>query len=105
MGDNCLLLQVLVLATTAVVFTTSTICNKMIWSIEENSFGASSGVTGEMVMEMGQYKVKTSQRTDSEPVKDLISKLHGATNIQYKHKSFTAVLQPKDLKKVSNYNM
>ena len=52
-------------------------------------------------MEMGQYRVKTSQRTDSEPVKDLISKLHGATNIQYKHKSFTAVLQPKDLKKVT----
>ena len=67
-------------------------CKKMIWK-------DSTGVTND-VMETGLYTVKTTRRTGSAEVQDLISRLDGATNIQYKHNSFTAVLQPKDLKKV-----
>ena len=85
---------------TAVVFTASMACDKMILNVEDNSATVSSGVANNVVMEMGRYMVRTTQRTDSAPVKDLVSKLRGASNIQYRHKSFTAVLQPKDLKKV-----
>ena len=55
------------------------------------------------VMEMGHYFVRTTHSTDSVEVRNLISTLDGANNIQYKCKSFTAFLQPRDLKKVVIY--
>ena len=93
------LLQVLVLAMTAVVFTASLKCNKIISSVTEDSATVNNGATSD-VLEMGQYMVRTTERTDSVSVKGLISRLHGASDIQYKHRSFIAILQPKDLKKV-----
>lgn len=97
MGTSYQLFQILVLMT-AVVFTASMACNKMILStsVAENSPTANSSD----VMEMGRYKVKTILRTDSKPIKSLISKLRGANEIKYNHRSFVAILQPKDLKKV-----
>ena len=92
-----LLLQVLVLMTTAVVFTASLKCNKMIVSAKDNSANV---VNNDVVVEMGRYVVRTTERTDSDPVKNLVSKLRGASDIKYRHKKFTAILQPRDLKKV-----
>lgn len=96
MDINYQLIQVMVLAMTAVAFTASMTCNKMIVSVEESS---TTGANND-IMEMGQYIVRTTRRTKSASVQDLVSNLHGASDINYKHKSFTAVLQPKDLKKV-----
>ena len=95
------LLQAIVFAMTAVVFTASITCDKMIMpSAEKSTTGGSNPI-----LEMGRYMVRTTQRTDTAPVKDLMSNLDGASDIKYKHKSFTAVLQPKDLKKVHMYNI
>ena len=94
MGMNSLLLQALVLVMTAVAFTASLKCDKMILSAKENP------ATNDAVLEMGRYMVRTTQRTHSGLVKDLVSRLHGANDIEYRGKSFTAVLQPRDLKKV-----
>lgn len=99
MDINYQLIQVMVLAMTAVAFTASMTCNKMIVSVEESSTTVKFGANND-VMEMGQYIVRTTRRTKSASVQDLVSNLHGASDINYKHKSFTAVLQPKDLKKV-----
>lgn len=97
------LLQSLLLAAIAAVLTESMACNKMIpMSTAKNSTTAKTGMSND-IMEMGKYKVRTSKRTDSDLVKALISKLKGASDMQYRRKSFTAVLQPKDLKKVNNY--
>ena len=74
-------LLLLLVASTA-VYTAATICKK------------------DGVMEMGQYSVTTNQSTDSVEVKNLILTLDGVNNIRYKCKSFTAFLQPSDLKKV-----
>ena len=89
-------LQILVLAVTAVVFTASMTCDKMILS---DSAAVNNGATN-YVFEMSRYRVRTTRRIASNPVRDLVSTLHGASEIQVKRKSFTAVLQPRDLKKV-----
>ena len=95
MNFSLRLLQLLLLAATTTVFTGAMICKKMISLVE------STGITND-VMEMGRYTVRTTSRTDSTELQDLISllKLEKATDIQYKQRSFTAILQPKDLKKV-----
>ena len=89
-------LQILLLVATTAVYTAAMTCNKMIWneSSNENIRAADD------IMEMGQYTVRTTRRTDSAELQDLISTLDGASDIQYKRNSFTAVLQPKNLKKV-----
>ena len=97
MGITYLLLQVLVLITTAVVFTASLKCNKMILSAKDNT---AAGVNNDAILEKGRYVVRTTLRTNSNPVKDLVSRLRGASDIKYRHKKFAAVLQPRDLKKV-----
>ena len=95
MNSSLWSLQVLLLASTTAVFTGAMICKKTISLVE------STGITND-IMEMGRYKVRTTSRTDSTELQDLISllTLNEASDIQYRHKSFTAVLQPKDLKKV-----
>ena len=77
---NSLLLQALVLVMTAVAFTASLKCDKMILSAKENP-GANDAV-----LEMGRYMVRTTQRTHSDPVKDLISRLRGTSDIKYRQK-------------------
>ena len=88
--------QLLLLVATTAVYTAAMTCNKMIWDESSND----NTRTTNDIMEMGQYVVRTTRRTDSAELQDLISTLDGASDIQYKHNSFTAVLQPKDLKKV-----
>ena len=90
--------QLLLLVATTAVYTAAMTCNKMIWDESSNDNTKSS--TANDIMEMGQYVIRTIRRTDSAELQDLISTLDGASDIQYKHNSFTAVLQPKDLKKV-----
>ena len=82
---------------TMAVFTAAMTCNKM---IKDKTSNERMGASNDDILEMGQYLVRTSRRTDSAEVQDLISTLDGASNIKYKHNSFTALLQPKDLKKV-----
>ena len=90
-------LQILLLVvTTTAVYAVAMTCDKMIWEKSSNE----NTRTVNDIMEMGQYTVRTTRRTDSAEVQDLISILDGASGIQYKHNSFTAILQPKDLKKV-----
>ena len=103
MGISHQLLQVLVLAMTAVVFTASMRCNKLLTSNTENSTAVNNEATSD-VLETGKYIVRTTERTDSASVRGLISKLQGAnhSDIEYRHRSFTAILLPKDLKKVAN---
>ena len=94
--------QILLLVATMAVYTAAMTCNKMIWDESSNENMRSRGADD--IMEMGQYIVRTTRRTDSAELQDLISTLDGASDIQYKRNSFTAVLQPKDLKKVLQTN-
>ena len=89
----------LLVVTTIAVYTAAMTCDKMIWEKSSNE----NTRTANDIMEMGQYTVRTTRRTDSAQVQDFISTLDGASDIQYKHNSFTAILQPKDLKKVCSY--
>ena len=89
-------LQLLLLIGTTAVLTAAATCKNVIWHTSSNG---NTGATAD-IMETGQYKVKTTMKTDSAEVQDLISKLNGASDIQYKQHSFTAILRPKDLKKV-----
>ena len=89
-------IQLLILLLTSAVFTAAMPCNKMIL---ENSSNENMAATND-VMEMGQYIVRTTRRTDSAEIREMISTLDGASDVQYKRNSFTAVLEPKDLKKV-----
>ena len=91
-------LQLLLLMGTTAVLTAAMTCKNFIWHTSSNG---NTGATAD-IMETGQYMVKTTMRTDSAEVQDLISKLNGASDIQYNQHSFTAILQPKDLKKVIN---
>ena len=87
----------LLIVTTTAVYTAAMTCDKMIW---EESSNEKMRTTNDIIMEMGRYTVRTTRRTDSAEVQDLISTLDGASDIQYKLNSFTATLRPKDLKKV-----
>ena len=100
MNSSLWSLQVLLLAATTTVFTGAMVCKKTISLVE------STGITND-IMEIGRYTVRTTRRTGSTELQDLISllTLNEASDIQYRHKSFTAVLQPKDLKKVSQGNL
>ena len=95
---NYPMLQALVLVMTTVVFTASLKCDKLIMIAED---GSRTRVTNDVVLEMGRYRVRTTQKTSSDPVKDLVSRLRGASDIKYRGKTLTAVLQPRDLKKVT----
>lgn len=53
------------------------------------------------ILETGRYEVRTTPRTNSTEVQGLIAELDGASDIQYSVSLFTAILQPKDLKKVT----
>ena len=88
-------LQLLLLIGTTAVLTAAMTCKNIIWDTSSNG---NTGATTD-ILETGQYMVKTTMRTDSAEVQDLISR---ASDIQYKQHSFTAILQPKDLKKVIN---
>ena len=91
-------LQLLLLMGTTAVLTTAVTYKNI---ISDTSSNGNTGATTD-ILETGQYMVRTTMRTDSAEVQDLISKLNGASDIQYKRHSFTAILQPKDLKKVIN---
>ena len=91
-------LQLLLLIGTTTVLTAAMTCKNIIWDTSSNG---NTGATTN-ILQTGQYTVRTTMRTDSSEVQDLISKLNGASDIQYKRHSFTAILQPKDLKKVIN---
>ena len=94
-------LQLLLIISTTAVLTAAMTCKNMIVDMSSNgNMGATSDI-----LETGQYLVRTTIKTDSAEVKDLISKLNGASDIQYKQHSFTAILQPKDLKKVINISI
>ena len=83
----------LVMVATAMV-TSAIICDKL---IDDN---ASLGNTRDKIMDAGRYMVNTTGSTKSQQVQLLIDRLNGARDIRYTDDSFTAVLEPKDLKKV-----
>ena len=93
------LLQLLLLTTVTKISNGRSICKS------KTALAESGGLTYD-VMEMGRYMVRTIMRTDSVEVQLLITSLaldEATGDIQYKSKSFIAVLQPKDLKKVCIY--
>ncbi|XP_065895289.1 uncharacterized protein [Dysidea avara] len=83
----------LVMVATAMV-TSAIICDKL---IDDN---ASLGNTRDKIMDAGRYMVNTTGSTKSQQVQLLIDRLNGARDIRYTDDSFTAVLEPKDLKKL-----
>lgn len=89
----------MLLASTTQVFTTAMICNKMLW---KKRSGESNNAVDD-IMEMGRYTITTTNRTDSPIIQRLISALDGLSSIQYEDNSFTAILLPKVLKKVTTY--
>jgi len=91
-----LLLQFLLLLLTAKIFTSAVTCKKLVLS---NGSTGNVGASRD-IMETGRYTVRTSQRIDSQNVQDLVDKLDGARDISYQMMRFTAILEPKDLKKV-----
>ena len=93
------LLQILLLVTvTTKFFTLAMTCDKL---IDSGSIGNTGAPTE--IIETGRYEVRTFARTNSTEVRSLIAELDGASDIQYKVAWFTAILQPKDLKKVQLY--
>lgn len=94
------ILQVALLIAISTKFLASAmICSKL---IESNSTGNTSTGASKEIMEMGRYEVRTTARTNSAEVRSLIAELDGANDIQYNVAWFTAILQPKDLKKVAS---
>ena len=92
------LLQILFLVTVNTKFLTVAMsCDKLIQTGSIGNTGAP-----EEIMETGRYEVRTFARTNSNEVRDLIAELDGASGIQYRIAYFTAILQPKDLKKVAS---
>ena len=94
------LLKLLLLITATTISTGRSICKT------KTSLAKSGSILTYDVMEMGRYMVRTTMRTNSMKVQHLIASLalnKVTGDIQYKSKSFTAVLQPKSLKKVRMY--
>jgi len=96
--NSRLLLQFLLLLLTATVFTSAVTCKKLILS---DGPTGNVGASRDDIMETGRYTVRTTQKTDSRSVKDLLNELDGARDIEYHLMWFTAILEPKDLKKVA----
>ena len=84
----------LVVATTAMV-TSAMTCEKL---VDENGSMGNTGAAE--IMDTGRYRVNTTVNTSSQQVQSLIDRLNGASDIQYTKNSFSAILKPKDLKKV-----
>lgn len=99
---NFVLLQILFLVTVTTKFlTVAMTCDKLIDSSPVGNIGM-IGAPKE-IMETGRYEVRTFARTNSAEVRNLIAELNGASDIQYTVAWFTAILQPKDLKKVMKH--
>ena len=93
------LLQTFLLVMISTKFLASAmVCDKLI-----NTGAAGNAGTSNEILETGRYEVRTTARTNSTEVQNLIAELDGASDIQYSIAWFTAILQPKDLKKVSSY--
>ena len=88
-------------AVTTEFFTAAMTCDKLI-PIDSGSIGNIG--EPEDIIETARYEVETYAMANSTEVKDLIAELAGASDFQYHVTTFTAVLQPKDLKKVSRYS-
>ena len=70
-------------------------CDKL-HSIDDNP------TTEDQVFNEGIYRVKTKLKSDSAKIQELITSLKGISNVNFSKRSFTAILQPKHIKKVSN---
>ena len=88
--------KILLVAVTAAMVTSVMTCDKLI--DDSNSVG--NTYTGVKIMDTGVYMVNTTHNTKSQQVQYLIEILDGARDIEYMEESFTAILEPKDLKKV-----
>ena len=86
--------KILLVAVTAAMVTSVMTCDKLI--DDSNSVGN----TGVKIMDTGIYMVNTTHNTKSQQVQYLIEILDGARDIEYMEELFTAILEPKDLKKV-----
>jgi len=80
---------------TVVTITSAMKCDKMVLS--SGKLGDDGAKT---ILETGQYMITTTLYTRSNKIQSLIERLNGASNIQYLDRSFSAMLVPKDLKKV-----
>lgn len=58
--------------------------------------------TKDRVFNEGVYHVKTKLKPGSAEIQELITSLKGISNVHFSKRSFTAILQPKHIKKVSN---
>jgi len=83
---------------TSKFFTAAMTCEKLI-PIDSGSIGSIG--KPEEIMETARYEVETYARTNTTEVENLIAELDGASDIEHNVTKFTAVLQPKDLKKVA----
>lgn len=97
--SRVLLLQFLLLLTAAIL-TSATSCRKL---IEGDGPTGNVGASRD-IMETGRYTIRTSLKTDSPSVQALVHELDGARDIDYHLMWFSAVLEPRDLKKVAICN-
>jgi len=88
--------KIFLIAVTTIMVTSGMTCEKL---VDDNDL---VGNTGAVIMDTGRYMINTTGNTRSQQVQELVEKLYGARDIQYMEESFTAVLEPKDLKKVQN---
>jgi len=77
------------------MITSAMTCEKL---VDKSGSVGKAGVVE--IMDTGRYMVNTTGNTRSQQVQTLIQRLDGASDIQYMERSFTAMLLPKDLKKV-----
>jgi len=89
--------KIFLVAVATIMVTSAMTCEKL---VEDNI--DSVGNTEAVIMDTGRYMINTTGNTRSQQVQELVEKLYGARDIQYREESFTAVLEPKDLKKVHN---
>ena len=57
--------------------------------------------TGDRVFNEGVYHVRTTLKTSSAEVQELVTSLKGISDVIFNRRSFTATLKPKHIKKVS----
>jgi len=82
--------KIFLVAVATIMVTSAMTCEKL---VEDNEA---------VIMDTGRYMINTTGNTRSQQVQELVDMLYGARDIQYREESFTAVLEPKDLKKVHN---
>ena len=77
------------------------ICSAVALKCDKLQTNGDNTTTEDLVFNEGIYHIKTTLRSKSEELQELVVSLQGISNVKITKRSFTATLQPKHIKKVS----